>query len=171
MFLMLLYLLYKKYKYKYDKFIISNIPILSKLIQSYLFFRLFLSISIIVKSKYKLQIALEHSKTIIENLYIQEIMNEIIIKIENGNSISKAFKYSYLFDDLTIRLLYTAQETNNYEQILIDLTLYYKQRLQKSIKLFSSILEPAIIFLISLIVLWLILAVMMPIWNLSSIIS
>lgn len=166
-----IYLLYVKFKYKFDKFFINNIPILSELIKSYLFFQLFLSISIIVKSKYQFQIAIEHSKYIIKNLYIQEMMKNILINIKNGNSIANSFEKSLLFDDLTIRLLYTAEQTNNYETILNNITTYYKQKFIKSIKLFSSILEPTIVLLISLVVLWLILSVMLPIWNLSSVIS
>ena len=170
-FLLSIYLLYIKFKYDFDKFFIKNIPIISALIKSYLFFKLFLSISIIVKSKYQFQIAIEHSQHIIKNLYIQKMMQNILTNIKNGNSIANSFEKSLLFDDLTIRLLYTAEQTTNYEIILNNITTYYKQKFTKSIKLFSSILEPTIILLISLIVLWLILAVMMPIWNLSSVIS
>ena len=166
-----LYLLYLKYRYYFDKFFINHIPIFSKLLKSYLFFKLFLSISIIVKSKHQFQIAIEHSKNIIQNRYIQKVMENILINIKNGNSIAKSFENSLLFDDLTIRLLYTAEQTNSYETILNNITLYYKQRFTNSIKNFSSILEPIIIFAISIIVLWLILAVMMPIWNISSILK
>jgi len=98
-------------------------------------------------------------------------MEEIFLNIKKGNSIAASFEKSLLFDDLTIRLLYTAEQTNNYEIILNNITLYYKQKFNESIKNFSSILEPIIIFIISLVVLWLILAVMLPIWNLSSIIQ
>ncbi len=166
-----IFLLYLKFKYNFDKFFINKIPILSNLIKSYLFFKLFLSISIIVKSKYQFQVAIVHSKNIIKNLYIQKCMEEIFTNIKKGNSIAASFEKSLLFDDLTIRLLYTAEQTNNYEIILNNITLYYKQKFNESIKNFSSILEPIIIFIISLVVLWLILAVMLPIWNLSSIIQ
>ena len=167
----LVYTLYLKYRYSFDKFIIMKIPIVSDLIKSYLFFRLFLSISIIVNSKYQFQTAIYHSKNIIKNLYIQKVMEKILIMIKNGNSIASSFESSLTFDDLTIRLLYIAEQTNNYESILNHISSYYKQKFKNSVKIFSSILEPSIIFLISLIVLWIIFAVMLPIWNLSSIIQ
>jgi len=161
----------KRYKYKYDKIIIRYIPIFSNMIKDYYFYRLFLSISIIVKSKYQFQVAIENSKNIVSNIYIQERMQKVLINIKNGISISESFKKSNLFDNFTMKLLSTADNTNNYELILLDITVQYKKRFYKSLKNFSSTIEPLLIFFISLIVLWLILAIMLPIWNLGSIIN
>jgi len=99
-------------------------------------------------------------------------MNQKIINyIKNGTSISKAFEKTKLFDSLTIQLLFTAEHTASYETILDDITLYYKQKFQTSLKLFSSYIEPIIVFVIALVVLWLMLAIMTPIWNMSSFLS
>jgi len=86
-------------------------------------------------------------------------------------SISQAFQKSQLFDSLTMKLLHTADHTNNYESILCDITNLYKKGFQKSLKNVSSVVEPVLILLISLVVLWLILAIMLPIWNLGSVIN
>ena len=163
-----IYKVYKSKRLLFDKLLILNIPIFSKLVKNYLFFKLFLSISIIVKSKFQFQTAIEHSKNIIGNIYIKNIIKDILKQIKNGTSIANAFENSKLFDSLTIKLLHIAEQTNNYADILNDITNYYKKSFDKSVKDFSTIIEPLIVFIISLIVLWLILAVMMPIWNLSS---
>ena len=164
----IIYKLYLMQKQQFDKLLILKIPIVSKLVKNYLFFKLFLSISIIVKSKFQFQTAIEHSKDIIENSYIKDIIKDILKQIKNGTSVATGFENSKLFDDVTIRLLHIAEQTNNYTEVLNDITNYHKQSFEKSIKNFSSVIEPVIVFIISLIVLWLILAVMMPIWNLSS---
>jgi type II secretory pathway component PulF len=161
----------QKNKFSYDRFLLLKIPFLSKVIQNYYFYRLFLSISIIVRSKYQFQLAVLNSKNIVQNLYIQERMNFILSTIKNGSSVAEAFDKSTLFDTLTIKLLHTADYTNEYEQILSDITNLYKKKFQKSLKNFSSTIEPVLIFIISLIVLWLILAIMLPIWNLGSVIN
>ena len=70
-----------------------------------------------------------------------------------------------------MKLLNTADNTNNYEYILLDITTQYKKRFHKSLKNFSSTIEPLLIFIISLVVLWLILAIMLPIWNLGAVIN
>jgi len=164
-------LLIQKNRYRYDKIILLQIPVFSKVLRDYYFYRLFLSLSIIVKSKYQFQIALENSKNIVSNLYVKEIIENILISLKNGISISEAFEKSSLFDSLTMKMLSTADNTNNHEHILVDITAQYKKRFHKSLKNFSSAIEPILIFIISLVVLWLILAIMLPIWNLGAVIN
>ena len=163
--------LMKKFRYFFDKIILLHLPIVSKVFQSYHFYRLFLSISIIVKSKYQFQVAVLNSKNIVNNLYVQEVMDLILANIKNGASIADAFDKSALFDSLTIKLLYTAEYTNQYESVLLNITAQHKKRFHKSLQNFSSSIEPILIFFIALIVLWLILAIMLPIWNLGSVIN
>jgi len=160
-----------KYRYSYHKLLVQHLPLFSKVIQNYYFYRLFLSMSIIVKSKYQFQIAITNSKNIVNNLYVQDMMEKVLINIKNGMSVSEAFGKSKLFDNLTMKLLHTADNTNRYEDILSDIALQYKKRFQKSLKNFSSTIEPLLILIIALIVLWLILAIMLPIWNLSAVIN
>lgn len=171
MMVILVSFLVKKYRYIYDKILLLKIPIFSKMIQDYYFYRLFLSMSIIVKSKYQFQVAISNSKNIVNNLYVQEMMEKVLLNIKNGVSISESFEKSNLFDNLTMKLLNAADNTNSYEYILLDITAQYKKRFHRSLKNFSSTIEPMLIFLISLVVLWLILAIMLPIWNLGAVIN
>lgn len=168
---MVFYALYKKYKYFFDKLLVLKIPVLSIVLKDYYFYRLFLSISIIVKSKYQFQVAILNSKNIVSNSYIKNSMNNILINIKNGASIAQSFEETKLFDDLAIKLLYTAQHTNQYELILYDITSFYKQRFQESLKNFSTFVEPIMILIISLVVLWLIMAIMLPVWNMGAVLK
>ena len=170
-FMVLVSMLIQKYRYIYDKSLLLKIPLFSKMIQAYYFYRLFLSLSIIVKSKYQFQVAISNSKNIVNNLYVQKMMERVLLDIKNGISISESFERSNLFDNLTMKLLNTADNTNNYETILSDITIQYKKQFHKSLKNFSSSIEPMLIFIISLVVLWLILAIMLPIWNLGTVIN
>lgn len=170
-FSLLLYIVYIKYRFYFHKLMVLDIPVINRVLKDYYFYRLFLLISVIVNSKYQFQVAIENSKNLIPNLYIKQLMQTIIIDIKNGTSISKSFERTKLFDSLTIKLLYTAEQTTQYETIIEDIALYYKDKFQTSLKVFSSYIEPFIILCIALIVLWLMLAIMTPIWNMSSFLS
>lgn len=159
---------YKRNKKLFHKIYLLKIPFFSKVVQSYLYYKMFLSLYIIVNSKYQFQIAIEHSKDMTQNIYLKGCISDMIIKIKKGKSIATAFEDTKLFDNITIQLLYTAQHSNRYDEVLSDLTIMYKQRFQESIKNFISIINPILILIISLIILWIILAVMTPTWSLSS---
>ncbi|MEA3352994.1 MAG: type II secretion system F family protein [Campylobacterota bacterium] len=159
----------KRYKFLFDKSLILHIPIISELIKNYYYYRLFLSMWIIVSSKYNFQLAVEHSKNITSNQFIIHQINKITHKIKNGRSIAQAFEDSKIFDELTVKLLYTAQHTANYEQVLKDISKLYKERFEQSVKNFSLFFEPFMILIIAMMVLWLILAIMVPMWSMSSV--
>ena len=136
-----------------------------------LFYKLFLSISLIVKSKYKFQEALKSSMLIINNKYLFIILENIVKDIYNGESISVAFKNTKEFDSFATRLLNTAQKTNKMEQLLLDIVNIYANNLNKTIEKFKAFLEPFLVLLIAVIILYLVLAIMTPIWDLSSILN
>ena len=169
--LLLYYGIYKRFTVLIHKFIILQLPLVNQVLKDYYFYRLFLLISIIVNSKYQFQVAIENSTNVIPNLYIKRLIQTIISDVKNGVAISSAFEKTKLFDPLTIQLLFAAEHTASYETILQDIANYYKQKFQDSLKIFSSYIEPIIILSIASVVLWLMLAIMLPIWNMSSFLS
>jgi len=164
-----LYKLYKMYKYNFDKFILMKIPYFSNMYRYIVLYKIFLSLHLIVKSKFQFQNALKNILFISDNLYIKKSIENIINNISKGISISESFKEVNIFDNTTIKLLFTAEKTNKMEQILDDITQLYKKRLTTNIKNFTTILEPLLIFIIASIILWLVLAIMTPIWQLSQV--
>ena len=169
-YLIILYL-FKKYQYFMHKVLIMDIPYFSNMYRYMVFYKLFLSLYLIVKSKFQFQNALIGIKNISSNKFVKTKINEIIQDINNGMSISRAFEKTKLFDKLAIRLLLTAQKTNKMESMLEEIQKLYKKRLVQYIDKFTLILEPILIFIISSIVLWLVLAIMSPIWQMGSLIK
>ena len=164
-------ILQKRFQLLYDKYILLYIPFFSNMYRYLIFYKLFLSLSLIVKSKLQFTYALENTKEIVNNQFLIAKLDNILIDINNGISISKAFQQSNIFDNTTIRLLLTAQQTNTIEDTLDNLTIIHKEKLNKYISKFTSFLEPFLIFIISSIILWIVLAIMTPVWQLSSIIK
>ncbi len=162
-------LFYKQYKYFFDKIILLYIPYFSNMYKNIIIYRLFLSISLIVSSKVQFQNALIGSKNISQNFYFCSIIEKIIWDIQNGLSISRSFEKAKIFDNIVIRLLLTAQKTNTMEIILKDITNIYQKKSISTIELFTKFLEPFLIFFIAFIVLWLVLAIMTPVWDLGNI--
>jgi len=171
-FIIFLYLifkiLYSKFKIYFDSLFLKNIPVVSSVYKSILFYQLFLIINLIVKSKYSFYDALFNAKDSIKNDYLLSKLNYILKDLNKGIDIHQAFLNTKIFDNTTLRLLQTAQESNKFELILDDIVNIYDSKVNKSMNSFKIYLEPILIFFISIIVLWLVLAIMTPIWDLSS---
>ncbi len=163
--------LYLKNKYFFDKLIVIHIPIISKLYTKFMLYRFLLSLKMIVKSHHQFQVALENAKLVVYNEFLVNKINKIISDIKNGYKIADAFENSFIFNTLTIRLLNTAQQTNTIPQTLSNITNTYKQSLDDDIDKFSKAISPIFILIISTFILWLIFALMLPVWDLGRVLN
>ena len=163
--------LYSKHSLLFDKLFILNIPLIHQMYKNFVFYRLFLSIDMLINAKFQFQTALKNSKYITNNKFILYKINQIINDMENGKTISQSFDNTKLFNPLTIRLLHTAQQTNTLPIITKNLTNIYKQNLEDSIQQFSTAIGPIFIFIIASFILWIVLAIMEPIWRLGSVLN
>lgn len=159
------------HRYLFSKIFFFHIPYLSKLIRYLIFYKFFLSLFLIVHSKHKLQNALVYGKYTTNNLFFQEQIEKIIEDLKEGVSLSSAFSNRNCFDELTLRLLMIGESTNKIEDILKDLQQFHKKQFQTNIENFTTFLTPFLIFIFAGVTLWLVLAIMTPVWEMSNFIK
>jgi len=159
------------YLYYKDMILAKYIPILSKMIQTYELYNFFVALNILLKSKYEFHIAIDNSTLLIKNKYLLAKILKINEHLKNGKSIAFAFEQTELFDDLTISLINSGEKSNSIQISVDKIEKIYKDNFQKSIKVLSSFIEPLFFILISLLILWIMLAVFTPIWNMSGMLN
>ena len=157
----------QSFKYAVDKFLVLKIPIVSRVIFYANFQIFFLSIRILLNDKYKFQTAFLNSDVLIRNCYLKEKLKVINQQIQSGKPILFAFENSNLFDDLILRLISVGEQSNSLHITINEVEKIYKKRLENSFKSFATYIEPIFFILISTFIVWLMLAIFMPIWNLS----
>jgi general secretion pathway protein F len=167
----LFYFLFQKYKYFFHKMIFFGVPYFSTMYRYLIFYKFFLSIALIVKSKHKFQDALYYAKDTTTNKFIQQEITLIIKDINDGVSISEVFRKRDFFDEIALRMITVGENTNNLEMILEDLKDINKKQLIKTIDDLSAFITPFFILIISFFVLWLVLAIMTPIWEMGNFIK
>ena len=130
-----------------------------------------MSLNILLKINYKFQDALKSSKIIITNQYLNYKLDFVIADIKNGVSAYQAFQNYQLLDPLITRLLYTATKTDNYTSISSKIeNIYYKHFTQSLDKMIRYILPISLTIAFS-IILWIILAIMLPTLNMGIILK
>jgi len=112
--------------------------------------------------------ALEIVAKTVGNEYIAQKIIEIQGKIEKGKGISKPLKESKIFPALVIHLVSTGEETGSLEEMLREVSIHYEREVTYSINRLSAWIEPIMTVILSVMILFLALAVMMPWWNMMS---
>jgi general secretion pathway protein F len=157
----------KTFTYSIDKFIIIHAKGINHLIMIMHLQIFFKCIAILLQDKYKFQTAFENSLILITNVYLKEKLSQINQQIQSGKSISFAFKSSGLFDNLTLRLISVGQKSNSLLTTVNEIEKIYQKRLDDSLKRFTHYIEPLFFIIISAVVIWIMMAIFIPIWNLS----
>lgn len=161
----------KDFKYAVDKILITKVPILSQLIFVNSFHRFFLSLKILLEANYKFQSSIMNSSILLNNQYLLDKITTLNKRIQNGDTISSAFEETGLFDELILRLISTGEKSNALCLSVRECEKIYKQKLDERIKLFSSLIEPIFIVIIMLLIVWVVLAVLVPLWGIGEVIK
>ena len=161
----------KRFKYLCHELLVKKLFLIKEIYLNMQLYKLFLVIDIMLKSNYEFHQALSSSKVLLKNQYLLDKISLIENLLENGKTINYSFSQAKLFDDLILNLLSSAEASNSLDVITNEIKEIYKNRFTQKIKLLTSIIEP--IFLVSLmgLILWIILAVFMPIWDMGKMIN
>lgn len=165
------YFLYKtneEFSYKVDVFIVNKFPFLSQIYLFYELYRLFLVLEIMLNSNYEFNNALKASKTLLKNKYLLDRITVIENLLQNGKTISYSFEKSSLFDDLILNLINLGEASNSLEKVVKDIKKIYKDRFNKKVNLFISMIQPLFIFMIMGLILWIVMAILVPIWDMGN---
>lgn len=166
--------LYKKgstFKYKIDKILLNYIPYISSLLLAHNLHKLFMVLKQLTKSKYQFPIALDNTKVVINNSFMRNRLDLIYSCLENGDEISESFSKAGLFDELTIRLLLSGEKGNQIDMVLEKLESIYDKQLHIKMKSFIKLMEFILIGTIGSLILFIMLAIFLPVWQMSTVLN
>lgn len=104
----------------------------------------------------------------IYKLKVQEVINNVRV----GGKISAGLEDSeFLFPPEVVQMINVGEESASLSSISVKIADQYQREIDNSLKRMSSIFEPAMILFVGLFVALLALAIMAPIFNLSSVIG
>ncbi len=165
---------YKKspiFKKFIDKALAKNIFIISDLYRLKNLYLFFVVVEILLKSKYEFLHSISKAKILLNNKYLFDRIRQIEELLKSGKSISFAFKSTKLFDELTLSLLKTAEVSNSMQSVICEIKNIYKRRFDDRLRLFTLLIEPIFFIIIMGLIVWIILAVFVPLWSMSDILK
>ena len=126
------------------------------------------AVALLTTAKVPMLNSIQMVKKMIGFVPLQEALEEIEKSILKGNSLSESLKGNKIFDSRIIALVKVAEETNQTEYVFKQLNTQYSQEVLQQSKVMSTVLEPLIILVIGGIVAVLLVAMYLPMFQLSS---
>ncbi len=169
-FFVLLFVLYKKFKkvrYSFDEFISLKIPVVSSIYRLKTFYIYFTIMQILLNNKYEFNECLVKAKLTINNYFILDKINQIENALKSGKSIYSSFEQAKLFDEISLNLIRTGELTNSLELTIKEIKKINKKRFDEKLKLFTQLIEPIFLLLVMSLIIWIILAIFVPLWDIG----
>jgi len=161
----------KTFNFFITKMLLKNTPVVSKIYLNFELYKLFLVIDIMQKSKYEFHKAFQTSHLLLENKYLLDKIQNIDNLLENGKTISYSFEKSDIFDDIVLNLLNTGEVSNSLELTIFEIKKIYKNRFNDSVNFLILLIQPVFLIFMACLILFIVIAIFTPIWDMGSIIQ
>ena len=108
---------------------------------------------------------------VIQNTAVAETVREMITRISGGDRLADLMKESNIFSPLSVQMVATGEETGHLDQMLLRLADAYDRETTASTKVIMSLLAPLLILLVAGFVGFILIAMILPIFQLSNVMS
>lgn len=158
---------FKIYKFKLFYFL-HKLPISNKIVSSSVLAFYSEYLSVFIRSGVEIILSLKILKEVTTDPVYEEKISKISHFVENGDLLSTAMKRTGGFPPVMLRLIVVGEKTGTLDQQLSMLSVEYSKKLNGIIATLSEILKPLVILVAGGIFTIMIVALMLPIYDLIS---
>lgn len=141
------------------------IPVVGPVIKKIILARMTDSFALMYRTGIPVIEALSYCEKITTNLPVQQALIRTRERIANGTSISDAFAAESLFPSLVVRMLRVGESTGALDEALANVSYFFTRDIEESIERVQALIEPVLTVVLGLILGWIMLAVLGPIYD------
>jgi type II secretory pathway component PulF len=114
--------------------------------------------------------ALRSAASTVNNIFLRDALIDVMEDVRSGTKMSKSMEQKKVFPELFIAAVVTGESTGNLFGILERISEFYSKRVEKLSTTFVSIIEPLFIVFIGLIVGFIVISIMGPLFELNTLV-
>ncbi len=157
-------------KRKIEEFIF-RIPIVGDLKKQIILTELSRTMSITIGAGVPILDSLNISGDVIDSVTVTESVRDVAKKVEKGFPISYSFaQHPDHFPYILSQMIAVGEETGKMEEVLDKLSKVFESESEQKVKALTSAIEPVVMIFLGIGVFFLVVAVILPIYNLTSVI-
>jgi len=114
--------------------------------------------------------ALEIAKNVVNNLVIAEQIRTAAKDVEEGASLSAPLSRNDFFPPIAVEMITVGEQSGNMETMLFRIADSYEKEVEASVLLVTSLLEPAMILVMGAVVGFIVISVLLPIFEMNQLV-
>ena len=109
-----------------------------------------------------------NSRDLVSNQVIARSLQNVMQEIESGKNLTQSFQNTGIFPPLVVRMLKVGEATGQLDQALLNVSYFYDRDVRDSIKKVQVLIEPTMTIILGVLLGWVMLSVLLPIYDLVS---
>ena len=150
---------------------VLKIPKLGELYRLLLNINFFKPLALLLKNKVHLNTALEISGQIVKSKVMQELIGFISLSLKKGKGIQMGDYGPQVFSISTMQMLSIGEKSGKLNQIITNMEERISEKSTQDIKRIVVLIEPIMILIIGLLIGFIVLSALLPIYSISSMVQ
>lgn len=151
--------------------IVLKIPFVGEFVKKVKVAQFTQAITLLIGAKVPLLNGIQLTQKMIDFYPLQKALTGVENDILIGKTFSESIKKHTIFDSKMVSLVRVAEETNQNQIIFERLTTQYNKDIEYKSKMLSTVLEPLIILILGIVVATILIAMYIPMFQLSTVIG
>jgi len=161
---------FEQFKIRYH-LLLLRVPLVSRLVRGLNAARFARTLSIVAASGVPILDGLRIAAQVVTNLPMRKAVDEAASKVREGSAIHKALDASKYFPPMTVHLIASGEASGNIEEMLERAAESQEREMQSLTEGLLGIFEPMLILLMGGIVLVIVLAILLPIFDMNQLVK
>jgi len=158
----------QKFSKPYTHWLLLNVPIIKNVIKNANLARFSRTLGMLLKSGVNIDEALEITKNAMGNYHYEHALAQVSKNVSMGSKLAENLSiHEKLFPILATRMIKVGEESGKFEETLFYLSDFYEAEVENSTKSLSTAVEPILLIIIGLVVGFLALSIITPIYEVT----
>jgi MSHA biogenesis protein MshG len=142
-----------------------KLPIIGGILERIMLSRFARTLAIVFRAGISLDKGIRLLSGAVGNLYAKERILIMQTKVENGEKLSQAAAETEMFSPLVLQMIAVGEETGSMDVMLDQVAGFYESEVDYDLESLSAKIEPILLLIVAGMVLFLALAVFLPLWD------
>lgn len=147
-----------------------RVPLLGRLLRAADTARFARTLALLVGSAVPLLEALSIAGHVVTNVPLREALARAALRVREGQGLARALSDTGQFPPIPMRLIASGEKSGRLDEMLFEAAAHSERELDTAVGLSTAVLGPGVILLVGGLVLFIVLAILLPIFELNTLI-
>jgi type II secretion system protein F len=153
-----------------DRFRIK-VPLFGDIVKKNAVSRFSRTLGTLLKSGVSILAALDISKAAMANVVLMEDIDEASAGVKQGKGLAEILRQSRYFPVMVTDMIAVGEESGNLDEVLVNIADSYDVQVERAVRVFVALFEPALLLVMATLVGFIVIAMLLPVFTLSTMIK